>query len=74
MKRRPSTNPPNPTNPEYDNFTRLLRRIVTVPKSEIQKRMEDDKATKDWTAANHQPKHRNRPIVSPSSVSSSKTP
>jgi hypothetical protein len=66
MKTPPST--------EYQNFKNLLRRIVTVPKSVVQKRMDDDKATKDWTEANHQPKHRNRPIVSPASVSSSKTP
>jgi hypothetical protein len=57
---------------EYQNFTNLLRRIVTVPKSEVQKRMDDDKDTKDWTEANHQPEHRHRPIVSPAAVSSSK--
>jgi len=32
--------------PIYQNFTDLLRRIVTVPHAETQKRMDDDKATK----------------------------
>lgn len=61
-----------PDSPEYQNFANLLRRIVTVPRAEVQKRMDDDKATKDWTRENDQPEHRHRPIVSPAAVSSSK--
>jgi hypothetical protein len=57
---------------EYQNFTNLLRRLVTVPHAEIQKRMDDDKATKDWTRENNQTQRRQRPIVSPAAVSSSK--
>ena len=53
---------------EYQKFTNLLRRIVTVPHAEVQKRMDDDKATKDWTRENDQPAHRHRPIVSPTAV------
>jgi hypothetical protein len=62
-----------PDSPEYQNFTNLLRRLVTVPHAEIQKRMDDDKATKDWTRDNAQKQRRQRPIVSPAAVSSSKT-
>ncbi len=62
-----------PDSPEYQNFTNLLRRIVTVPHAEIQKRMDDDKATKDWTRENKQVQRRQRPIVSPAAVSSSRT-
>jgi hypothetical protein len=54
-----------PDSPEYQNFTNLLRRIVTVPHAEIKRRMDDDRATKDWTRENRQPEHRHRPIVSP---------
>lgn len=57
---------------EYQNFANLLRRIVEVPRSEVQKRMDDDKATKDWTLENDQKQKRQRPIVSPAAVSSSK--
>jgi len=63
-----------PDSQEYRNFTNLLRRIVTVPRAEIQKRMDDDQATKDWTRENDQPEHRHRPIVSPSAVVSSRIP
>jgi hypothetical protein len=62
-----------PDSPEYQNFTILLQRIVTVPHAEIKRRMEDDMATKDWTLENAQPKHRHRPIVSPAAVASSKS-
>jgi hypothetical protein len=62
-----------PDSAEYRNFTSLLRRIVTVPRAEIKRRMEDDEATKDWTRENKQPTHRHRPIVSPSPVSSSRS-
>jgi hypothetical protein len=58
--------------PEYKNFTDLLRSIVSVPHAEIKRRMEDDKATKDWTRENNQKQRRQRPIVSPAAVSSSK--
>ncbi len=58
---------------EYQNFTNLLRRIVSVPRAEIKRRMEDDEATKDWTKENEQPEHRHRPIVSPDSVASSRS-
>jgi hypothetical protein len=61
-----------PESAEYQNFKNLLRRIVSVPHAEIQKRMEDERATKDWTRENDQPEHRNRPIVSPGSGASSK--
>jgi hypothetical protein len=57
---------------EYRNFANLLRRIVTAPRAEVQKRMEEDEMTKDWVKANDQPQHRQRPIVSPDSVASSK--
>lgn len=57
---------------EYQNFTDLLRRIVAVSHAEIQKRMDDDKATKGWTRENKQIQRRQRPIVSPAAVSSSK--
>ena len=49
---------------EYQNFASLLRRIVAVPRAEIQKRMADEKATKDWTKAKGQKQKRPRPIVS----------
>ena len=62
-----------PDSQEYKNFKNLLRRIVTVPHAEIQKRMNDDQATKDWTRENDQPEHRHRPIVSPDSVASSRS-
>lgn len=62
-----------PDSPEYENFTKLLQRIVTVPRAEVQKRIDDDKMTQDWTRENDQPAHRHRPIVSPASVASSKT-
>jgi hypothetical protein len=62
-----------PDSPEYQNFENLLRRIVTVPRAEIQKRMDDEQATKDWTRENDQPEHRHRPIVSPAAVASSRT-
>jgi hypothetical protein len=35
--------------------------------------MNDDQATKEWTRENDQPQHRQRPIVSPGSVASSKS-
>lgn len=57
---------------EYQNFTNLLRRIVTVPHAEIQKRMEAEKAAKEWGKKNEQRTHRSRPIVSPAAVSESK--
>jgi hypothetical protein len=57
-----------PDSPEYQNFTNLLRRIVTVPHAEIKRRMDDDKATKDWTRENHQKQRRQRPTVSPQSI------
>ena len=63
-----------PDSQEYENFRNLLRRIVTVPRADIQKRMDEDKATKDWTRDNAQPEHRHRPIVSPGSVASSRSP
>jgi hypothetical protein len=59
---------------EYQNFTNLLRRIVTVPHAEIQRRMDDDRATKDWTRENQQVQRRQRPIVSPPAPSSTPTP
>jgi len=62
----------SPDSPEYQNFTNLLRRIVTVPHAEIKRRMEDDEATKDWVKKNELPEKRHRPIVSPSAVSSSR--
>lgn len=62
-----------PDSQEYQDFTNLLRRIVSVPKAEIQKRMDDDQATKDWTRENDQKQRRQRPIVSPGSVASSKS-
>jgi len=62
-----------PDTQEYQNFANLLRRIVTVPRAEIQKRMNDDQAAKDWTRENDHPEHRHRPIVSPGSVASSKS-
>ena len=58
--------------PEYQNFTNLLRRIVTVPHAEIKRRMEDDEATKDWVRENDLPQKRQRPIVSSAAVASSK--
>ena len=61
-----------PDSPEYRNFTSLLRRIVTVPHAEIKRRMEDDEATKDWVKKNDLPMKRQRPIVSPAAVASSK--
>ncbi len=63
----------SPDSPEYQNFTNLLRRIVTVPHAEIKRRIEDEQATKDWTRENGQPEHRHRPIVSPDSVASSRS-
>ena len=63
-----------PDSTEYQNFTNLLQRIVTVPHVEIQRRMNDEKATKEWTRENEQPEHRHRPIVSPAAVASSRTP
>jgi hypothetical protein len=62
-----------PNSQEYQNFTNLLRRIVAVPRSEIQKCMDEDAATKDWTRENDQKQKRQRPIVSPAAVSSSKS-
>jgi hypothetical protein len=60
--------------PEYQNFENLLRRIVTVPHTEIKRRLDDDKATKDWTRANAQPEHRRRPIVFPPAPSRAPVP
>jgi len=57
---------------EYKNFTNLLRRVVSVPHAEIKRRMEEDQTTKELTRKNGQPKRRQRPIVSPSAVASSK--
>jgi hypothetical protein len=57
---------------EYENFTSLLRRVVSVPHAEIKRRMDEDAATKELTRKNGQPKRRQRPIVSPASVASSK--
>jgi hypothetical protein len=64
---------PKPDSKEYENFTNLLRRVVSVPHAEIKRRMEEDAATKEATQKNGQPKRRQRPIVSPASVVSSKT-
>jgi hypothetical protein len=61
-----------PDSKEYENFTRLLRRVVSVPHAEIKRRMEEDATTKELTRKNGQPKRRQRPIVSPASVASSK--
>ena len=58
--------------PQYQKFAALLSRIVTVPRSEIKGRMDDDAATKDWVEKNGLPKKRNRPIVSPAAVASSR--
>jgi hypothetical protein len=58
--------------PEYQNFANLLGRIVAVPHAEIKRRMEDDAATKDWAKKNELPRRRQRPIVSPAAVASSK--
>jgi len=58
---------------EYQNFTNLLSRIVKVPHAEIKRRMEDNKATKDWVKKHELLEKRHRPIVSPAAVSSSKT-
>jgi hypothetical protein len=60
-----------PDSKEYENFTNLLRRIVSVPHAEIKRRMESDEATKEATRESDQPKRRQRPIVSPASVASS---
>jgi hypothetical protein len=60
-----------PESKEYENFTNLLRRVVSVPHAEIKRRMEEDEATKKATRENGQPKRRQRPIVSPASVASS---
>ena len=60
-----------PDSKEYENFTNLLRRIVSVPHAEIKRRMEEDETTKETTRKNGQPKRRQRPIVSPASVASS---
>jgi hypothetical protein len=57
---------------EYKNFTSLLRRVVSVPHAEIQERIEDDKAEKKRTRESGKKIHRQRPIVSPASVASSK--
>ena len=60
-----------PDSKEYENFTNLLRRIVSVPRAEIKRRMEADEATKEATRESDQPKRRQRPNVSPASVASS---
>ena len=50
---------------EHQNFENLLRAVVNVPAKTIKARLEDDRATKDWTKENNQPQHRNRrPIAS----------
>jgi hypothetical protein len=63
---------PKPDSKEYENFTNLLRRVVSVPHAEIKRRMEEDKTTKELTEKSGQPKRRQRPIVSPAAVASSK--
>jgi hypothetical protein len=57
---------------EYGNFANLLRRVVSVPRAEIQRRMEDEKTAKEWAKENKQRTRRARPIVSPAAVSSSR--
>ena len=57
---------------EYENFTNLLRRVVSVSHAAIKERIEDDKAEKKRTRENGKKIRRQRPIVSPAAVASSK--
>lgn len=57
---------------EYRNFAALLGKIVSVPRAELNKRMEEEKTAQEWGKKNGQRTRRARPIVSPASVSESK--
>ncbi len=56
----------------HTNFENLLRAVVSVPHDELKRRMEDEKAARDWAKENRQPNRRSRPIVSPAAVSETK--
>jgi hypothetical protein len=58
---------------EHENFKALLGKIVSVPRDVIKQRLEDDKATKDWTKAKGQKQERPRPIVSLDPAETSKS-
>jgi len=57
---------------EYQNFTALLKRIVSVPRAEIKRRMQDEEMTKEWVRDNDQTARRHRPIVSPALAADAK--
>jgi hypothetical protein len=64
---------PKPHSEEHTRFENLLRLVVSVPKAEVDRRMADDRATKEWAKENDQPAHRARPIVSPAAVGASRS-
>lgn len=49
----------NTENPEFDNFDRTMRKLMTVPHSEIKAKLDAEKAAKS-----KRPKKRGRPIGS----------
>jgi hypothetical protein len=53
----------------HTNFENLLRRVVSVPHSEVKRRMDEDRAARDRTKERGEPATRSRPVVSPASVS-----
>lgn len=59
--------------PEYERFENLLRRVVSVPHSEVKRRMEADQAANDLVREDARPVSRKRPIVSPAAVSGARS-
>jgi hypothetical protein len=44
----------------HDNFTALLRKLVRVSHTELQRRIDDEKSTNDWTEENGATQRRHR--------------
>jgi hypothetical protein len=44
---------PPPKTPEFERFTQALRRIIQVPKAEVQRRMEEAKKNRAEKASGH---------------------
>jgi hypothetical protein len=57
---------------EHENFENLLRKVVSVPHSEVKQRMESDRIAKELAREAGQPMSRTSPIVSPDAVAPSK--
>lgn len=63
-----------PQSPEYRAFENLLGQVLTVSKTELNRRIAEEKADRETSKGNGKTLERSRPIVSPGLVSSSTLP